>query len=99
MDVQTSEFVADEIPWKPTELATRVRPDRQAIERVAECLGSARRPIILAGSRVTESGQGDETIACDHLASLAEHLDATIDRYSDDATMTPHVNRPPHKLG
>ncbi len=78
VDVQTSEFVADEIPWKPTELATRVRPDRQAIERVAECLGSARRPIILAGSRVTESGQGDETIACDHLASLAEHLDATI---------------------
>jgi benzoylformate decarboxylase len=78
VDVQTAEVEACETPWRPATLATRVRPDRRAIERVAACLADARSPIILAGSRVTESGSGEETIACDYLATLAEHLDATI---------------------
>ena len=50
----------------------RVRPPREALHRAAEILLRARRPAILAGSRVTEAG------ACQELTALAELLGAPV---------------------
>lgn len=56
----------------------RVRPPREALQRAAEILAGAQRPVILAGSRVAESGGSAE------LASLAERLGAAV--YDESAT-------------
>jgi benzoylformate decarboxylase len=50
----------------------RVRPPRAALERAAEILATAKNPVILAGSRVTEA----DGVA--QLASLAERLGAPV---------------------
>lgn len=51
---------------------TRVRPPREAIDVAARVLAGARRPLILAGSRVTDGGATDE------LALLAEAWGAAV---------------------
>lgn len=50
----------------------RVRPPIESLRHAADLLAAARRPAILAGSRVTECG------GCDELAALAEQLGAPI---------------------
>jgi benzoylformate decarboxylase len=50
----------------------RVRPPLEALGRAADILAAAKNPVILAGSRVTESGGARE------LAALAERLGAPV---------------------
>ena len=56
----------------PTVLDRQVRPPRAALKRAAMLLLEARKPVILAGSRVTESG------AIDELVAVAERLGAPV---------------------
>jgi len=56
----------------PSVADRRIRPPREALLRAAEMLRTARRPAILAGSRVAESQ------AIEHLAALAERLGAPV---------------------
>ena len=56
----------------PYAVDRRQRPSRDALERAADLLAAARNPVVLAGSRVTESG------ACGRLAQLAEQLGAPV---------------------
>lgn len=55
-------------PWTP--LDTRVRPPAEAVDRAARLLAKARRPAILAGSRLVEAG------AIEAIVALAERLGA-----------------------
>lgn len=50
----------------------RIRPAKESVERALEVLSRAKRPAILAGSRVTEAG------ACDELGRFAELLGAPV---------------------
>lgn len=78
VDVQTDAIESDDVPWAPAALSTRVRPDRRAVRRIVDCLQEARNPVILAGSRVAESGErqsfGEAPRAAELLVQLAEHL-------------------------
>lgn len=56
----------------PCVLDRSLRPARESLRRATEVLASARRPVILAGSRVTESR------ACNELARLAETWGAPV---------------------
>ncbi len=56
----------------PTLPDARVRPGAESIRQAAEMIANASAPVILAGSRVTESG------ACDQLVKLAEQLGAPV---------------------
>jgi benzoylformate decarboxylase len=62
-------------PWIPDR---RVRPPRESLQQAAQLLANATNPIILAGSRVTESGATRE------LVSLAETIGAVV--YSESGT-------------
>jgi benzoylformate decarboxylase len=63
----------------PSVLNRRVRPPLEALRRAAPLLAAARNPVILAGSRVTESGAGEE------LAALADLLGAPV--YAESTTL------------
>lgn len=82
VDVQTSVFEPDDAPWAPASLSTRVRPDSSAIAEIAARLETARNPVILAGSRVVESGPpsqiGAHPQASHYLATIAERLGAQV---------------------
>ncbi|MDB5307745.1 MAG: thiamine pyrophosphate protein binding domain protein [Gemmataceae bacterium] len=56
-------------PWLPDR---RIRPPREPLQQAAQALANASNPVILAGSRVTESG------AVRELVSLAETLGAVV---------------------
>ena len=56
----------------PCRIDRRVRPALESVERASAVLAGARRPVILAGSRVTESG------GCQALARLAETWGAPV---------------------
>ncbi len=78
LDVQTgsSEQPLDLAP--PHVPDRRVRPPREALLRAAEILATAKRPAILAGSRVTESQASAE------LAAIAQRLGAAV--FDESAT-------------
>jgi benzoylformate decarboxylase len=78
VDIQMAELPDDSTLFAPANIATRVRGDTQALRALAKSLSTARNPVILAGSRVTESGRGDTCGAPSQLASLAETLGATV---------------------
>jgi len=61
-------------PWRPD---GHVRPAPDALHRTADILASAANPVILAGSRVTE------TNGCNELAAMAECLGAPV--YAESA--------------
>ncbi|HKB02300.1 MAG TPA: thiamine pyrophosphate-binding protein, partial [Gemmataceae bacterium] len=71
LDVQTEECGPIDLsaPHVPD---PRARPPADALNRATELLIAARSPVILAGSRVTESG------ACAEVAQLAESLGAPV---------------------
>lgn len=71
LDLQMETITAPDLS-PPTLIDRRVRPSAEALRSAAKILASARRPVILAGSRVTESG------GCDELARLAEQLGAPV---------------------
>jgi benzoylformate decarboxylase len=56
----------------PTRVAPRIRGDRAAVEAAAEALARARRPLILAGDAVAQSGAHAELVA------VAEALGAPV---------------------
>jgi benzoylformate decarboxylase len=71
LDLQTE--TADGLDLRPTVLPDpRMRPGSDAIRCAAEMIAAAKNPVILAGSRVTESG------ACAELVDLAERLGAPV---------------------
>lgn len=71
LDMQTE--TADGLDLRSTALPDRrIRPGADAIQRAAESIASAKNPVILAGSRVTESQ------ACAELVDLAERLGAPV---------------------
>lgn len=74
VDLQMEEYPAGSAPdCSPPHVPDRgTRPPRTALERAAQLLAGARRPVILAGSRVTESGGSAA------LAALAERLGAPV---------------------
>ena len=76
MDVQSAEADLDLTPLRP--LDRRVRPPLEALRRAAARLASARRPGIVAGSRVVEAG------AVEALVAVAEKLGAPV--YTESAT-------------
>ncbi len=57
---------------EPTRVATRIRGDAEAVERAAEMLSKAERPVIIAGDAVAQSGAHKELIA------LAEAIAAPV---------------------
>lgn len=71
IDVQLEELTTPDLS-PPCLLDRRIRPAVEPLRRAAHILASARRPVILAGSRVTESGGWDA------LAQLAETLGAPV---------------------
>lgn len=76
LDVQMEQAELDLSLGAP--LATEVRPPLSALRQASEVLASAQRPVILAGSRVTEAG------AIAELVRLAELLGAPV--YSECGT-------------
>jgi benzoylformate decarboxylase len=71
LDVQQAEAVNLDLsaPWVPDR---RVRPPRDALQHAADILAQSKNPVILAGSRVQESGGTAELVA------LAESLGAEV---------------------
>lgn len=71
VDVQSE--ASERLDLSPPVLPNRrVRPPLAALQQAAALLASARNPVILAGSRVTEAD------ACDELVRVAEHLGAPV---------------------
>ncbi len=76
LDVQMEQVEVDLTPGLP--LATEFRPAVDAVKQAAAVLASAARPVVLAGSRVTEAG------AISGLVRLAECLGAAV--YAESGT-------------
>jgi benzoylformate decarboxylase len=77
LDVQTGDCGAVDLS-SPHISDQRVRPPIEALHKAAAILNGARNPVILAGSRVTESN------GCEALAVVAEKLGAPV--YSESVT-------------
>jgi benzoylformate decarboxylase len=71
LDVQMETITAPDLS-PPTLVDRRVRPPLDALRSAAKLLAGAKRPVILAGSRVTESD------GCNELAALAEQIGAPV---------------------
>lgn len=77
LDLQLAQIEQPDLA-PPTLVDPRVMPSSTALDAAARVLADARNPVILAGSRVTESG------GCDELAALAELLGAPV--YAEGTT-------------
>lgn len=71
LDVQMETITAPDLS-PPTLVDRRVRPALDALRSAAKLLAGAKRPVILTGSRVTESD------GCNELAALAEQIGAPV---------------------
>jgi acetolactate synthase I/II/III large subunit len=72
MDIQADSIDAEVPDPRMYTVAPRVRPDARALERAADLLVAAERPVILAGGGVINSGASEE------LRELAEYLGAPV---------------------
>jgi acetolactate synthase-1/2/3 large subunit len=72
MDIQADSIEAEVPDPRMYVIAPRVRPDARAVERAADLLVAAERPVILAGGGVINAGASAE------LRELAEYLGAPV---------------------
>jgi acetolactate synthase-1/2/3 large subunit len=72
MDIQADAIDAEVPDPRMYSVAPRVRPDARAVERAADLLAAAERPVLLAGGGVINSGASAE------LLQLAEYLGAPV---------------------
>jgi len=84
-DVQAEEFDFPEALFEPVlHRPLRLRPDRDALARVADVLASARRPLLVLGGGVRYSGAVGQAVA------LAERHGIPITETTAGRTLVPH---------